>query len=178
MVLEYSYSLTKRIGKLGKGIFSRDGVYRYYLFYRWAPGGRRAIFGMQNPSTANSDKSDPTVTRCMGFAKRLRCNALVVVNMAAGIATKPADLLKLKDPVGRYNIRSIAQVPQKGDIVIAAWGALSPKLRELFSPSIRAFTEIRGVKCLGLTQAGDPRHPLYLHSKAKLIKLPRQKVVY
>ncbi len=133
---------------------------------------------MQNPSTADPDKSDPTVTRCMGFAKRLKCNALIVVNMAAGIATKPAELLKRQDPVGPYNWCAIASASERGDIVIAAWGGLSPKLRKLFSCSILDFTEIPGVKCLGLTQAGDPRHPLYLHSKAKLIKLPKQKGIY
>ncbi len=167
--------LVRRTGKLGFAIFSSDGVYRYYLRYRWAPGTRYALFGMQNPSTADENKSDRTVTRCIGFAKRLNCSALVVVNMAAGIATKPADLLKLRDPVGRHNATVIVQASWPY-VAIAAWGALSPKLRELFSPSIQVFTAIRDVKCLGLTQAGDPRHPLYLHSKARLIKLPRQKV--
>ena len=178
MVLENIPDLIRRTGKLGYAIFSKDGIYRYYLLYRWAPGGYHALFGMQNPSTADPDKSDRTVTRCIGFAKRLKCNSLAVVNMAAGIATKPADLLKLRDPVGRYNTRAIGQALCGANVMIAGWGALSFQLRELFSPSIRAFTEIGAVRCLGLTQAGDPRHPLYLHSKSKLIRLPRQKVIY
>ncbi len=161
-----------KTGKLGAALFSADGIYRYRLTYRWALGGRLALFGMQNPSTADANKSDRTVTRCIGFAKRLRCNALVVVNMAAGIATKPADLLKLKDPVGPYNLTAIMEAAAGAHFAIAAWGALSPRLQVLFEDSVRMFKRLRGVQCLGLTQKGDPRHPLYLSSKARLIKLP------
>lgn len=165
--------MVRKTGKLGSAIFSEDGRYRYQLTYRWAPGGRTALFGMQNPSTANADKSDPTVTRCVGFAKRFKCNALVVVNMAAGIATKPANLLKLEDPVGPHNLQAIRASGTGVDVVVAAWGALSPELREIFGDSIRMFRLLRDVRCLGLTKGGDPRHPLYLPSKARRIKLPR-----
>lgn len=173
MELTHSHGLVTRTGKLGHALFSTDGRYRYSLTYRWASGGRRALFGMQNPSTADADKSDRTVTRCIGFAKRLKCSSLVVVNMAAGIATKPADLLKLTDPVGSRNVAVVTQASLGVDFAIAAWGALSPRLRKLFASSIRAFLEMRHVQCLGFTIGGDPRHPLYLSSKVRFLKFPR-----
>lgn len=172
MILENN--LVIKSGKLGTAAFSREepALHRYWLRYPLSRSPRTLLFGMQNPSKAGEDESDPTVTRCMGFARRMGFGTLMVVNMAAGIATDPADLLKMEDPVGPENVRIIREQVQQCDLAIAAWGSLSKRLRGLFRLSIGAFKTYPTLKCLGKTKAGDPRHPLYLRGDADLISFP------
>ncbi|WP_239508926.1 DUF1643 domain-containing protein, partial [Stenotrophomonas maltophilia] len=47
------------------------------------------MFVMLNPSTADADLDDPTIRRCVGFAKALKFDQLSVVNLFAYRATKP-----------------------------------------------------------------------------------------
>ena len=53
-----------------------------------------------NPSTADEHREDPTVRRCMGYARRWGARELRVVNVFAYRATTPADMLGLGDEVG------------------------------------------------------------------------------
>lgn len=160
-----------KVGSLGSALFSGEPVplHRYWLRYPLSTDRRTLLFGMQNPSKAGADESDPTVTRCIGFARRLGFGTLMVVNMAAGIATDPADLLKMEDPVGPENVRIIREQIQQCDLAIAAWGSLSKRLRAMFRLSIGAFKTYPSIKCLGKTKAGDPRHPLYLRGDTPLV---------
>lgn len=81
---------------------SISGDYRYRLGRAWA-GGPTCTFIMLNPSTADADQDDPTIRRCVGFAKALGCGALEVVNLYAYRATNPRDLLRQDERVGPEN---------------------------------------------------------------------------
>src|SRR5689334_16488446 len=70
---------------------SECGRYRYSL-HRWWGAGERLYFVMLNPSTADAEVDDPTIRRCMGFARTLGFDGIGVVNLYAFRATKPADL--------------------------------------------------------------------------------------
>ena len=63
-------------------IISPCGRYRYRLDRRWGDG-RTMGFIMLNPSTADAENDDPTIRRCIGFAKREGCDAIAVVNLYA-----------------------------------------------------------------------------------------------
>lgn len=164
---------------IGMAVFSSGRLHRYLLtrnseFLGCGNDGPVVCFGMQNPSKAGANESDPTITRVVGFARRMGAARLFVVNMAAGIATKPADLLRMEDPVGPHNTYVIQTVTAAAGIRVAAWGALTPKLRKLMGPSIVEFTRHKPVKCLGKTKngGGDPRHPLYLRADTPLVDWP------
>ena len=77
--------------KTSSAVLSECGLYRYRLDRRWADGPTCG-FIMLNPSTADAEVDDPTIRRCIGFAKREACGALIVVNIYPLRATKPADL--------------------------------------------------------------------------------------
>jgi hypothetical protein len=50
-------------------VVSECGLYSYSLTRRWAHGPK-ALFVMLNPSTADAMVDDPTIRRCIGFARR------------------------------------------------------------------------------------------------------------
>lgn len=156
----------------GSAIFSPDRLYRYLLTRPLAPSGPKVLYGMLNPSTAGAEENDSTITRCISFARQLEASSLSVVNMGAYIATDPDELPKAADPLGPSNRRIVADAAAGADIVIAAWGALSPKLRKLFKESVTGFVAIGNLKCLGKTKHGDPHHPLYLPRKVNLTSWP------
>lgn len=108
-------------------VFSPCQRYRYWLERRGLlPLDRTAVFCMLNPSTADENVNDPTVRRCLGFARHLGCGRLIVVNLFAFRATKPADMKAESDPVGPENdvhiLRAVDEVEKHGGYVICAWG--------------------------------------------------------
>lgn len=147
-------------------VISPCGKYRYSLFRRWAEGPT-CTFIMLNPSTADEQNDDPTIRRCIGFAKREGCGALMVVNMFGYRATDPGDLLLVDDPFGRENAPTLATaIETSNGPVIAAWGAWGP-LKQ--AAKVLADEYPGQLLCLGLTKNGSPRHPLYVKADAPLI---------
>lgn len=151
-------------------MISTCGRYRYFLFRRWAAKGKTATFIMLNPSTADSRQDDPTIRRCIGFAKREECSALVVVNLFALRATDPAELRRVEDPTGPENVewvrKAVEQAREHVAPIIAAWGA-NPMVGEADGAVLAA---IGRAQCLGLTKAGAPRHPLYVPADEPLVE--------
>lgn len=143
-------------------VLSPDGRYRYRLTRAWADGAV-CVFVMLNPSTADADHDDPTIRRCVDFARRWACGALEVVNLYAWRATKPAALWHASDPVGPENDRHLTEVAAlaraTGGPLVAAWGAhaLPDRVADVLT-----LPGMRELSALALTKAGGPRHPLYL----------------
>lgn len=155
-------------------VFSSCGTYRYRLVRTWGDGPAVA-FVMLNPSTADELDDDPTVRRCVGFARRVRAGGLVVVNLFAHRATDPSALYAAAwDAIGPENDSFITEAARAADTVIAAWGAhpLAENRGEIVRHLLAGLDVT--VHHLGdLTRAGQPRHPLYLPADAPLRELPR-----
>ena len=66
------------------------GRYRYSLWRKWGPGATCMFVGL-NPSTADETADDPTIRRCMAFARDWGYGALCMANLFAYRATDPAD---------------------------------------------------------------------------------------
>ena len=71
-------------------VFSDDMVYRYRLWRTWDPDLPTCLFIMLNPSTADHEQNDPTIRRCLDFAKQWGYGQLLVGNLFALRATDPA----------------------------------------------------------------------------------------
>jgi hypothetical protein len=151
-------------------VVSDCGKYRYHLYRKLGEGQRAVPFIMLNPSTADHEVDDPTIRKVMGFVRRWDCDELHVVNLFAFRATKPADLRAATDPVGPENrewLRRAVELTCNG-LVVCAWGAHGAYLGQ--DKAVLAW--IGGLcrpMCLGLTQDGHPRHPLYVPYSAEPI---------
>lgn len=75
---------------IGAASFSADNKYRQILSRIWDKGvGNSCVFIMLNPSTATSNIDDPTVRRCIGFAKSWGYGGLYILNLFDFISTNP-----------------------------------------------------------------------------------------
>jgi len=148
-------------------VLSDDGRYRYRLGRRWGDGPVMC-FIMLNPSTADADIDDPTIRRCIGFAKREGCDAIDVINQYAYRSTDPHVLnVTLRGP---DNFAAWAESLKAADIIVAAWGAwFDTKSRGApWQPSDFHAVAPDDVLCLGCTSSGAPRHPLYVRGDQPL----------
>lgn len=145
---------------------SPDGHYRYTLARVWG-WGELLTFVMLNPSTADAEHDDPTIRRCVGFARTLGFDGVMVVNLYAFRATRPADLWLADEPTGgERNDDLLAELGRQalhGRQLVAAWGAHARRDRV---EQVLAMPGWDRLLALGRTAAGAPRHPLYLPATA------------
>jgi len=103
--------------------FSPCRTWRYSLRRQWLPGSEASVmFIGLNPSTADETQDDPTIRRCLGFARYWGFGNLIMMNVYAFRATKPADMKAAKDPVGPGNDREFERLRSVPQLVVAAWG--------------------------------------------------------
>jgi len=151
-------------------ILSDDGLYRYKLNREWAPSLQKMVWIMLNPSTADAEVDDPTIRRCMGFAKREGCGGIEVINLYALRATNPKELRTHSDPEGPDNLETWEQVLSgHSGPVVAGWGASSPGHLPGSRAAMWWLSQPMGAQCVGVTKQGHPRHPLYVKGDAPLI---------
>jgi len=146
-------------------VFSDDRRYRYTLWRRWSFGGDNlcAFIGL-NPSTADEFRNDPTVTRCIRRAQQLGHSGMVMLNLFGYRATDPRDMKRFPEPIGWQNDQAILDVCREAGRVICAWGAHGEYQGRAEHVLGMLKRNRIAVYHLGLTQAGHPRHPLYLRN--------------
>ena len=148
-------------------IISDCGVYRYQLERRWGDG-KVVLWLMLNPSTADGIEDDPTIRRCVGFSVRWGYAGILVGNLFALRATDPSAIAKHPDPVGPFNALHLALMAARASAVVAAWGGHRKALPAYSRQVLDELSAFKSFKCLGRTQSGAPRHPLYLPATAQL----------
>jgi hypothetical protein len=167
----------------GSAIFSACGQYRYLLTRRLSEEAlgtqdagelaKVATFIMLNPSTADATRNDPTIRKCVGFARRWQCSTLQVINLFAVRATFPHDMKRAADPVGTDNwhwfAHAITLESMTTHLVICAWGVHGTFLGQ--DRAVLHWLNQQDVVplALGFTRDGHPRHPLYVPYSAGLM---------
>jgi hypothetical protein len=116
---------------------------------------------MLNPSTADEAVDDPTIRRCVGFARSWGFGGLAVGNLFAFRTPTPAALRSAPNPIGLGNDDWLARLRDESDLIVAAWGDHGRFLGR--AAAVRA--ALPGLHHLGLTKLGEPRHPLYLPAR-------------
>ena len=139
-------------------IFSPFREYRYTLYREWAPGDKVVQFIGLNPSTADEVKNDPTVTRCINYAKQWGYTGMYMTNIFAFRATDPAVMKAHPEPVGEENDHYLSMIARESEIVVAAWGTHGAYRNR--GQQVKQL--IQDLHCLRITKDGHPSHPLYL----------------
>lgn len=158
----------------GSAVFDDTGAYRYRLRREFGEGPPM-MFVMLNPSTADHERNDPTITRCCGFAKREGAGSLWVGNLHALRSTDPKALARAEHPDGPDNDRHLMAmadetVAARGSVVVA-WGAHTFSRARARYVATELFRPLQ-LMCLGTTKDGSPRHPLYIAGNQPLIPWP------
>lgn len=134
--------------------------YRYALWRTWDPVRPPALFVGLNPSTADETVDDPTIRRCVRFARDWGYGGLVMANLFAWRATDPCDLPDTDEAIGPENDAWLIRLRDRSGIVIAAWGANRAAAR---TGRVTDVLNLLGdVHALRLTAKGAPWHPLYV----------------
>ena len=163
-------------------VFDADRRYRYLLWRRWdgtnngwlfgvPPETTTCLFIMLNPSTADEKVLDPTVRRCVDFAKRWGCGSLLVANIFALRSTDPKMLYQTHstggEPIGGPdNDRHILEAASAASVRVAAWGRHG-NLLERGRKVVELLVDLP-LMCLGTNQDGTPWHPLYVPGDTEL----------
>lgn len=151
--------LVDRHGRLRAAGLSECGIYRYWLH---RPTGvdndRICCFVMLNPSTADAIEDDPTIRRCVAFARDWGYGVLSVRNLFPHRATDKKELLVVDDPGGGERGLTELRLARSADLVVCAWGGWVP-----FERDLTAIMIFKGVNlhCLKTNVNGSPVHPLY-----------------
>jgi hypothetical protein len=146
--------------------FSHDRIYRYSLWRTWDLQKGRVLWIMLNPSTADEVELDPTVRRCIGFAKAWGYGGIEVCNIFALRSTDPKVLYSHPDPVGPDNDDAITNSADAARVV-AAWG-VHGALRGRGAELAKMFDGVVNLECLGVTKDRHPKHPLYVSGATEL----------
>lgn len=149
---------------------SECGTYRWLLWREWDAKKPYMVFIMLNPSTADAVEDDPTIRRCIGFAKREGCGGIEVANLFSLRSTDPAALREHDNPVGPETDSWIEKAARHPDTayVVAAWGAHGKLGARDADARMLLHSVGKPLYHLGLTKAGQPKHPLYLKSDTPL----------
>ena len=170
-------------------IFSPCRKYRYTLWREWGTSelfdganegergsrlGEYVQFIGLNPSTADETNDDPTVRRCIQYAKDWGFGAMCMTNIFAWRDTDPEKMKLERNPVGEWKTDDeigarwqendcwISTIAASAGLVVAAWGTHGAHRGR--GEQVRQ--TIPNLHCLGTNSDGTPKHPLYLPKTA------------
>jgi hypothetical protein len=154
-----------------KTVFSPCRTWRYTLWRGWGglfDDGRYVQFIGLNPSTADERQDDPTIRRCMEYARSWGYDSMCMTNLFGFRATDPKVMKRHAEPVGADNDKLLVEVASSASLVIAAWGAHG--VHQDRADRVLKLMPAK-VHCLAVTKGGHPGHPLYLRKDLKPIEI-------
>lgn len=149
--------------------FSRCRRFRYALWREWDADRPRVMLIGLNPSTADAERNDPTIRRCIGFARDWGYGGVWVLNLFAFRATYPEDLKAARDPVGPRNDGWLRRVAGQSARIVACWGNDGAFMGR--SARVRAMLGDR-LDVIRMNASGQPAHPLYLPKRLRPVDWP------
>lgn len=109
-------------------------------------------------------QDDPTIRRCIDFARRWDFEVMLMLNLYAYRATDPKVMLAAVDPIGPENDAYIDALARQAQLVVCAWGVrANPERAE------DVLARLRNPHALALTRNGFPQHPLYVPASAQVM---------
>ncbi len=152
-----------------KATFSRCREYRYALKRYWDRDRPVVLFIALNPSIADESTDDPTLKRCLSYARSWGYGGLSLGNLFSVVATDPKSLKSVDDPVGPENDLWLKRLASDANLIVAAWGNQGTYLDR----ARRVSGMLDTLHCLKQNKSGQPAHPLY-----QLAALTPERFVY
>lgn len=122
------------------------------------------IIGL-NPSTADEKLDDPTIRRCIDYAKRWGFGALCMTNLFSFRATDPKEMIAYEEPIefAYENAKQVERIAEGAGLIVCAWGHHGAHMRRA-EKYLKHLGKVRkfALHHLGLNVDGSPKHPLYL----------------
>ena len=150
-------------------ILSSCKKHRLQLWREWDSNLPKVLFIMLNPSTADHKQDDPTLRRCIDYAKQWGYGGLYIGNLYSLRAADPKTLVKVSKFNHRDNYKHIVSIAQQCQLVVCAWGNY-PIIKKLGTPLNILKQLNQKLHCIDLSKTGTPKHPLYL--KKSLTPIP------
>lgn len=148
-------------------IFSPCRKWRYTLWREWDAALPFVQFIGLNPSTADETNDDPTIRRCIQFAKDWGFGAYCMTNIFAWRDTDPNGMKRVVNPIGDDNDKWLMEIAASAGLAVAAWGRHGNHMYRGYHVK----KMISNLHCLGLNKDGSPVHPLYQRADLKPVRL-------
>lgn len=142
--------------------FSVDNLHRMLLWRTWDDTKPLLVWCLLNPSVASEERSDLTLAKCIGFAKRNGYGRVLLVNLFTLVSTNPDNLASRVHTANTvdadHHLRWAARLPDSR--IAIGWGS-KPWAAERARHVQRLLREqaMQRLLCLGTTKDGSPRHP-------------------
>jgi hypothetical protein len=151
--------MTELFPPVGDCVLSKDQKHRYMLSRTWDKSKPSILFIGLNPSRADDKINDPTITRCIGFARRWGYGQLFFGNLYSFRTPYPEQLVaNLETAYDEQTDYHLKKMISESERVICAWGCWTfteKRVKEVLEM-------IPNPYCLGKNKDGSPKHPLYL----------------
>lgn len=147
-------------------LYSHDHSRRYAYTLTWAADRPHVLWVMLNPGTGETEgRRRNTFERCKRWSRDWGHGGMIFGNVFSLRTRSARELLKTPQFADELNTEALVLLSQLAPDTIVAWGnhgARSDRpavLRDLLNQP----------RCFGLTQAGQPRHPLYVRTGTPLV---------
>jgi hypothetical protein len=143
--------------------FGDDKKYRYSLFRIWDKSKPLIMFIGLNPSTANENENDPTISRVISMANSWGYGGVYMMNLFPIFSTYPEkwELVNIKENDGE-----LLEIANKCDTIVFAWGGSCKNLSGRDKTMISMFPNAMALR---INKDGSPHHPLYINTDVELI---------
>ena len=152
------------LGMESDAVLDVSGVYRFRLTRRWDRSRPTTVWVLLNPSKADAVVPDPTLDRCIAFARKWGFGGVELLNLFPFRATEPKGLVTAHRRGVDVACRAqrdayiASTLLEAGVAPIAGWGA-----HPMAGPEQHTVLKLaRRWMALRLTKSGAPGHPLYL----------------
>lgn len=142
--------------------FSGDGQYRYRLWRIWDEEKPRAMCIGLNPSTANGEKNDATISILIRMLDILGYGGFYMMNCFPYITSNPK-LLKHNPVSDEWNDNVLTVTASLCSDVIFAWGGF--KVIKDTGRDKQLIDMFPNAKCFGKSKDGSPIHPLAMQER-------------
>lgn len=148
-------------------VISDCNQYRYKLWRIWDVTIPQLTIILYNPSTADATKDDPTLRRCIQYAKNWGYGGITLLNLFALRSYDPKEVKTHPSPEGPLNLEYIQEALLQRHDILCAWGLQGGTIPPNVSKSASK------IFILGSNKDGSPKHPLYLPKSLQLVQVVR-----